>query len=177
MKGHASSTMCAICVTAFVAIGNGAALAPRGQDPEHSGATCAMRASLGVFVHPTTFVKYDSKTNPSVWLEDYRLTCRAGGVDDDLFIIQFLPIYLADTSRAWLDHLSRNSIGCWEDLKEIFIDNFHGTYVRPDNPWDLKGCRQKQGNPYGITSGASSKSVTNSTRSVTSMSSLSSGLA
>jgi hypothetical protein len=36
---------------------------------------------------------------PSVWLEDYRLACSAGGVDDDLFIIQFLPIYLADTVK------------------------------------------------------------------------------
>jgi hypothetical protein len=32
-------------------------------------------------------VKYDSKANLSVWLEDYRLVCRAGGVDDNLFII------------------------------------------------------------------------------------------
>jgi hypothetical protein len=37
------------------------------------------RASGNVF-------KYDGKTNPSVWLEDYRLTCRAGGVNDDFFI-------------------------------------------------------------------------------------------
>jgi hypothetical protein len=80
--------------------------------------------------------------------------CLAGGlppcvqgrrVDDDFFIIQFLPIYLADTTRAWLDHLPRNSINCWEDLKEIFTSNFQGTYVQSGNPWNLKGCRQKQG--------------------------------
>jgi hypothetical protein len=47
-------------------------------------------------------VKYHSKTNPSIWLESYRLACR---VDDDLFIIQFLPIYLVDMARAWMDHL------------------------------------------------------------------------
>jgi hypothetical protein len=44
-------------------------------------------------------VKYDSKINPSIWLE-YCLACRVGGVDDDLFIIQFLPIYLDDMARA-----------------------------------------------------------------------------
>jgi hypothetical protein len=66
-------------------------------------------------------------------------------VDDDLFIIQFLPIYLVDTARAWLDHLPRNSIDCWEDLKEFFTGNFQDTYVWPGNPWDLKDCRQKQG--------------------------------
>jgi hypothetical protein len=59
--------------------------------------------------------------------------------------IQFLPIYLIDTSGAWVDHLPRNSIDCWEDLKVIFTSNFQGTYIRPGNPWDLKGHRQKQG--------------------------------
>jgi hypothetical protein len=33
-------------------------------------------------------------------------------------------------------------IDSWEDLKEIFTANFQGTYVRPSNPWDLKGCLQ-----------------------------------
>jgi hypothetical protein len=55
-------------------------------------------------------VKYDKKINPSVWLEDYRLACRAGGADDNLFIIQFLPIYLADMPRALLDHFPRDTI-------------------------------------------------------------------
>jgi hypothetical protein len=96
------------------------------------------------FWAPKNIIRYDGKTNPSVWLEDYHLACRVGRVDDDLFIIQFISIYLADIARAWLDHLPRNSIDCWEDLKEIFIGNFQGTYVRPSNPWDLKGCQQKQ---------------------------------
>jgi hypothetical protein len=57
-----------------------------------------------------------------------------------LFIIQFLPIYVVDMARAWLDHLPRNTIDSWEDLKEIFTGNFQGTYVQLSNPWDLKGC-------------------------------------
>jgi hypothetical protein len=36
---------------------------------------------------------------------------------------------------------------CWDDLWEVFTGNFQGTYVCPGNPWDLKGCRQKQGEP------------------------------
>jgi hypothetical protein len=47
-------------------------------------------------------------------------------------------------ARGWLDHLPRNLIDCWEDHKDIFTGNFQGTYAWPDNPWDLKGCRQKQ---------------------------------
>jgi hypothetical protein len=42
--------------------------------------------------------------------------CKAGGVNDDLFVIQFLLIYLADSVRAWLDHLPRNIFDTWEDL-------------------------------------------------------------
>jgi hypothetical protein len=40
------------------------------------------------------------ETNPSVWLEDYRLMCKPGRANNDLFIIQFLPIYLVDSARA-----------------------------------------------------------------------------
>jgi hypothetical protein len=87
--------------------------------------------------------KYNRKSNPSVWLEDYHLAYKVGGVDNDLFIIQFLPIYLADSARSWLDHLLRNVTDSWEDLWKIFTDNFKGTYVRSGNPWDLKGCQQK----------------------------------
>jgi hypothetical protein len=62
-----------------------------------------------------------------------------GRVNDDLFIIQLLTINLADSARAWLDHLLRNVIDRWDDLREIFTGNFQGTYVHPSNPWDMKG--------------------------------------
>jgi hypothetical protein len=41
-------------------------------------------------------VKYDEETNPSVWLEDYRLACHNGSTTNDLFIIKSIPLYLAD---------------------------------------------------------------------------------
>jgi hypothetical protein len=44
----------------------------------------------------TTIVKYDGETNPSVWLEDYRLACHNGGASDDLFVIKSIPLYLAN---------------------------------------------------------------------------------
>jgi hypothetical protein len=120
-------------------------LSPEGSGPKAFGSNVNSVCFPKHFHVPNDVIKYDGKTNPSVWLEDYHLTCRVGGADDDLFIIQFLPIYLADTSRAWLDHFPRNSIDCWEDLKEIFTSNFRGKYMRFENCWDLKGCRQKQG--------------------------------
>ena len=50
---------------------------------------------------PTRF----RQTNPELWLADYRLACQLGRADDDLLIIRNLPLHLADSARAWLEHL------------------------------------------------------------------------
>jgi hypothetical protein len=76
------------------------------------------------FWAPSNVIKYDGKTNTSIWLENYRFACKEGGVDDDLFFIEFLPIYLADSARSWLDHLPRDVKNSWEDLWKIFTGNF-----------------------------------------------------
>jgi len=90
-------------------------------------------------------VKYTEDMNPGMWLEDYRLACRAGGGIDDRFIIQYLPLCLGENVRAWLEFLLADSIGSWADLRKVFIGNFQGTYVRPGNSWDLKNCKQEPG--------------------------------
>ena len=90
-------------------------------------------------------MKYTGDTNLGVWLEDYRLACRAGGASDDRIVIQYLPICLGENVRAWLDFLPTDSIGSWADLRKVFIGNFQGTYVRPGNSWDLKNCKQEPG--------------------------------
>ena len=58
-------------------------------------------------------------------------------------IICNLPLHLADSARAWLEHLPANQIHDWHDLVETFVGNFQGTYLRPRTKWDLKRCRQK----------------------------------
>ena len=73
---------------------------------------------------PTNIPKYSRETNPGLWLEDYRLACQAGGASDDNFIIRNLPLFLADSARAWLEHLPSNAIQSWADLMEIFVGNF-----------------------------------------------------
>jgi hypothetical protein len=45
---------------------------------------------------PVNITKYTMEMNPSLWLEDYRLACWAGGADSDYFIIRNLPLFLAD---------------------------------------------------------------------------------
>jgi hypothetical protein len=69
--------------------------------------------SPALYRAPTTIAKYDGETNPSVWLEDYRLACHNGGVGDDIFIIKSLPLYVADSARTWLEHLPPGRINRW----------------------------------------------------------------
>jgi hypothetical protein len=81
-------------------------------------------------VHPATVPptgkhsKVLRETNPGLWLEDYRLAYQAGGVDNNVFIIRNLPLHLNNSARTWLEHLSPNQIKCWEDLADIFVENF-----------------------------------------------------
>jgi hypothetical protein len=58
------------------------------------------------FRTPTTITKYSGETRPELWLADYRLACHLGGTDDDNLMIRNLPLFLSDTARAWLEHLS-----------------------------------------------------------------------
>ena len=48
------------------------------------------------FRPPINITKYTEETNLYIWLEDFWLAYRAGGVDDDYFIIQYLPIYVGE---------------------------------------------------------------------------------
>jgi hypothetical protein len=73
------------------------------------------------------------------------LACQLGGTDDDNLIIRNLPLFLSDTTRAWLEHLPPAQISNWDDLVKAFAGNFQGTYVRPGNSWDLRSYRQQPG--------------------------------
>jgi hypothetical protein len=76
------------------------------------------------FHAPPNIIKYSEDANPSVWLKDFRIACHAGGADDDTFIIQYIPLYLAKNVRAWVEHLPVDCIHSWADLKRIFVGNF-----------------------------------------------------
>jgi hypothetical protein len=80
-----------------------------------------------------------------LWLADYRLACQLGGTDDDNLIIHYLPLFLSDAARAWLEHLPPTQISDWDDLVKAFTGNFQGTYMRPGNSWDLRSYHQQAG--------------------------------
>jgi hypothetical protein len=89
--------------------------------------------------------RYDGDTNPSVWLEDYRLACHVGGATDDLFVIKNLPLYLDDSARTWFKLLPWDKINDWTDLRRVFVSNFKGTYMCPGKQWKMRNCKQRTG--------------------------------
>jgi hypothetical protein len=64
---------------------------------------------------------------------------------NDRVIIRQLPLFLSDTARSWLEDLPPGQIHNWNDLVRMFEGNLKGTYIRPDNSWDLRSCKQKSG--------------------------------
>jgi hypothetical protein len=62
-------------------------LSPKGHGPKAFGGVVHDTCFPRHFQAPGSITKYNGKTNPSVWLEDYRLACRAGRANYDLFII------------------------------------------------------------------------------------------
>ena len=76
--------------------------------------------------------KYSGETNLDHWLEDYHLTKKARGSDDD-FAIQYLPLLQFSSTRAWLEQLEPGSIRYKGDLRSAFVGHFQGTYTHPGN--------------------------------------------
>jgi len=95
-----------------------------------------------LFRPPTSIAKDNSETKSELWLADFRLACQLGGArGDDRAIIHQLPLFLSDIARRWLEELPANQIHDWTDLVRVFEGNFKGTYIRPDNSWDLSKCK------------------------------------
>ena len=65
---------------------------------------------------------------------------KAEGSDDD-FTVQYLPLLLSSSTKAWLKQVEPGSIRCWGDLCSVFIGHFQGTYTQPKNSWDLYNYR------------------------------------
>src|SRR4051812_10481280 len=91
---------------------------------------------------PVNIESYDGTTDPDVWIEDYLLHIHMAR-GDDLHAIKYLPLKLKGPARHWLNSLSAESIGCWEDLEAAFLDNFQGTYVRSPDVDDLSHIIQQ----------------------------------
>jgi hypothetical protein len=54
-----------------------------------------------------------------------------------------LPLYLGNSASTWLEHLPRDKINDWTNLRPVFVGNFQGTYMRLNKQWELRNCKQQ----------------------------------
>jgi hypothetical protein len=93
--------------------------------------------------HAPNIEKYDSEIDPKIWLVNYQLTMKAASTPDMFFMIQYLPIYLTNSARNWLNNLCEGTIKWWADLERAFCNHFEGAFTKLATSWDLLGCNRK----------------------------------
>jgi hypothetical protein len=104
-------------------------------DDEYLGPRCfGPRIRTGPFPPKFALAKhiktYNGDVKPHTWLQDYAMVVTIAN-ENPCVACKFLPLMLEDTSQIWIDGLPKNSIHCWQDMKEAFMHNFEGTYKRP----------------------------------------------
>jgi hypothetical protein len=80
--------------------------------------------------------KYDSYSNPNIWLSTYYVAVKAAGGNFDHMAAYFLLV-MGDAPSLWLNNLPTGSITSWVDLSQAFTLNFQTTYNRPRNAFNL----------------------------------------
>ena len=93
---------------------------------------------------PVNIDSYDGTTEPAIWIEDFLLHIHMAR-GDDVHAMKYLQLKLKGPARHWLNSLPENLIDSWEDLEGAFLNNFQGTYVRPQDADDLSHIVQQHG--------------------------------
>jgi hypothetical protein len=75
--------------------------------------------------------KYDSRSDPSIWLKMYSITARAFGGNED-HIAGYFPLVMGKAPLLWLDNLLAECITSWATLSRLFT-----TYNNPANTHHL----------------------------------------
>jgi hypothetical protein len=87
--------------------------------------------------------KYDGSQEPTLWLSDYLQAVQILG-GTRATTMQSLQLHLTGAARSWLNTLSNDSIGSWEELEGQFARNFWSTYKRPASLEEVKSCVQRK---------------------------------
>jgi hypothetical protein len=59
--------------------------------------------------------KYDSRSDPNIWLSTYYVAVKAAGGNFD-HMAAYFPLVMGDAPSLWLNNLSAGSITSWADL-------------------------------------------------------------
>jgi hypothetical protein len=88
--------------------------------------------------------RYSGETDPKEFLSIYKSAIEAAHGDENT---KAMVIHLALNfiARSWYFNLPVNSIYPWEQLRDVFVLNFRGTYEEPKTQQDLMGIRQRLG--------------------------------
>jgi hypothetical protein len=93
--------------------------------------------------------RYDGKTEPRQWLRIYSQSIELAGGDDDIKTL-FFSMALETMPLQWFDKLNPGSIRGWEDLQRAFCKNFACIITHLIMHAELKGLKQKGGEPQGL---------------------------
>jgi hypothetical protein len=92
---------------------------------------------------PIGITKYDGKQAPQQWLHCYSTAIEVAGGSNTTKVVYF-SMALEPAPLTWLESLPNDSIGSWDGLKKIFIDNFQGAISRAGTRHDLAQCKQER---------------------------------
>lgn len=85
---------------------------------------------------PANLDKFNGTKNLLEFLQIYTTAIRAAGGDKNV-MANYLPTVLEGSAWSWLLNLPVGSIYTWEQLCDLLIVNFQGTYNRPGKEADL----------------------------------------
>ena len=85
--------------------------------------------------------KYNDNANPETWLLDYVSTVNLSDGKANC-VVRFLTPMLDGTARMCIESLPEKTVNSWEDMKQVFIQHFQGTYKRPKSITNLQQCVQ-----------------------------------
>jgi hypothetical protein len=88
--------------------------------------------------------KYDSRSDPNIWLSTYYVAVKAVGGNFD-HMEAYLPLVMGDAPSLWLNNLLAGSITSWANLSQAFTSNFQVTYNHPGNTFNLGRVTMKPG--------------------------------
>ena len=88
--------------------------------------------------------KCDGKQDPRQWLHIDSTTIEVAGGTNSTKVIYF-QMALESAPLTWLESLKHDSIHSWEDLKQLFVDNFQGSIHQSATRHDMRLCKQEHG--------------------------------
>jgi hypothetical protein len=87
--------------------------------------------------------KYDSRSDPSIWLKMYNITARTSEGNKD-HMAGYFPLVMGKAPLLWLDNLLAECITSYATLSRLFTTNYQATYNRPGNTHHLTTVQMRR---------------------------------